>query len=132
MKKTLLIALAITAFLLSCSNEQREKQSLELQGPSEQTNNEADTSIDINTSRKAKWVIKEECLAAISKEKFTELNRVCSRHDQNSLMKMIASGYVRVMSVNDNIEMVDYGFAKCKIKLENGQTYYVSSDFVTH
>jgi hypothetical protein len=78
------------------------------------------------------WRIKEECLAAINKSKFSELNKVCNRRDQNALMSMINAGYVKVLNTTDKIEMVDYGFAKSKIKLENGQEYFVANEFITH
>lgn len=78
------------------------------------------------------WKIKEECLAAIDDSKFSELNKVCNRKDQNALKGMINAGYVKVLNTTDKIEMIDYGFAKSKIKLVNGQVYFVANEFVTH
>lgn len=91
---------------------------------------ESNTQKSVETA--SVWKIKEECLAAIDESKFSELNKVCNRHDQNALMSMINAGYVKVLNTSDKIEMIDYGFAKSKVKLENGQMYFVANEFVTH
>jgi hypothetical protein len=95
-----------------------------------ENNKELATQKSVETA--GAWRIKEECLAAINESKFSELNKVCNRHDQNALMSMINAGYVKVLNTTDKIEMVDYGFAKSKIKLKNEQEYFVANEFITH
>ncbi|MEL7586607.1 MAG: hypothetical protein AAGU19_07810 [Prolixibacteraceae bacterium] len=84
-----------------------------------------------NPKTESSWKISEECLAAIDEDKFSELTKICNRYDQDALTAMLLNGYAKVLNTGDKIEMVDYGFAKCKIKLKNGQTYYVAREFVT-
>lgn len=95
-----------------------------------ENNKELTTQKSVGTA--GAWRIKEECLAAINESKFSDLNKVCNRRDQNALMSMINAGHVKVLNTTDKIEMVDYGFAKSKIKLENGQEYFVANEFITH
>lgn len=91
-----------------------------------------ESNIQNSVETTSAWKIKEECLAAIDESKFSELNKVCNRHDQKALMVMINAGYVKVLNSRDKIEMINYGFAKSKVKLENGQTYFVANEFVIH
>jgi hypothetical protein len=51
---------------------------------------------------------------------------------QDALMRWINNGFVRVLKPSDKIDMANYGIAKCKIESENGETYYVASEFVTN
>lgn len=88
----------------------------------------------LSTEATASWYIKTECFAATSESAFDELTRACNRKDQDAVMRMVQNGKVAVLSKGTSVDMIKYGFAKCRIRVLSGSyrgSYlYVASEFV--
>ena len=87
-----------------------------------------------NSEAGASWYIKTDCFAATSESAFDELTRACVRKDQDAVMRMVQRGSVAVLSKGTSIDMVKYGFAKCRIQVLSGSYkgayLYIASEFV--
>ena len=122
MKKILLLLVASISVSLSATNTNAPKS----------TNEQSETAITIEAS--ASWYIKTDCFAATTESAFDELTRACNRKDQDAVMRMVQRGTVAVLSKGTSVDMVKYGFAKCRIQVLSGSyrgSYlYIASEFV--
>lgn len=82
-------------------------------------------------SNKGQAVIKEECLAAASESDFSELNRVSNRGDKEALADLISEGKVYVLQRGESGYILERGYGKVCISIEN-KTVWVSSEFVDY
>lgn len=77
--------------------------------------------------------VSEKCICAYSESSYSEMSKLCNRHDEVGLEQMEAKGQISILSYGTLGTVVKMSFGKTKIRLDNGSEVWIANEFLhTH
>jgi len=115
------------------SIESRIENSFKPNEPTE-TQSSSNTASPKMSSSNSSFYISKACYGAKSKDALNDLVRHLSNNDIASAKRQLSRGELIPLNVGTAVEMINYGFANCKVEIVegsySGEVVYVITEFI--
>ena len=75
--------------------------------------------------------ISQDCIGAIDKDSFSQMNKYCNRKDVRGLEIMEAKGLITILKKGTTGVITEMSFGMYKIRLNDDREFWCAQEFVT-